>query len=80
VSRTTLQGLLKNAGLPARLVAAGRLLEKKVPDELLLEVQGFVGKHDARLAALTEAAGEVIARVAPIGGFANPLVFRPAPQ
>ena len=27
-----------------------------------------------------EAAGEVIARVAPIGGFANPLVFRPAPR
>jgi chorismate mutase-like protein len=80
VSRTTLQALLKNAGLPARLVAAGRLLEKKVPDELLLEVKGFVGKDDARLAALAEAAGEVITRVAPIGGFANPVVLRPAPR
>jgi chorismate mutase len=80
VSRTTLQALLKNAGFPARLVAAGRLLEKKVPDELLLEVKGFVGKDDVRLAALTEAAGEVIARVAPIGGFANPVMLRPAPR
>jgi len=78
VSRTTLQSLLKNAGLPARLVAAGRLLEKKVPDELLLEVKGFVGKDDRRLAALAEAAGEVIARIAPIGGFANPVVLRRA--
>ena len=80
VSRTTLQSLLKNAGLPARLVAAGRLLEKSVPDEILLEVRGFVGKDDPRLAALAEMAGEVIARVVPIGGYANPIVLpRAAP-
>jgi chorismate mutase len=75
VSRTTLQSLLNNAGLPARLVAAGRLMEKKVPDEILLEVRGFVGKDDPRLAALAEMAGESIARVVPIGGYANPIVL-----
>jgi chorismate mutase-like protein len=78
VSRTTLQAFLKSAGLPARLVAAGRLLEKKVPDELLLETKGFVGKGDPRLSALAAAAGETIARVAPIGGFANPIVLHSA--
>ncbi len=75
VSRTRLQSLLKNVGLPARLVAAGRLMEKKVSDEILLEVKGFVGKDDPRLAALAEMAGESIARVVPIGGYANPIVL-----
>jgi chorismate mutase-like protein len=75
VSRTTLQSLLKTAGLPARLAAAGRLMEKKVPDEILLEVRDFVGKDDPRLAALAEMAGESIARVVPIGGYANPIVL-----
>jgi chorismate mutase / prephenate dehydratase len=74
VSRTTLRSFLKNAGLEAKLAAAGRLMEKKVPDELLLEVKGFVGKDDPRLAALADEAGEVITRVAPIGGFANPIL------
>jgi len=74
VSRTTLRSFLKNAGLEAKLIAAGRLMEKKVPDELLLEVKGFVGKDDPRLAALADAAGDVIARVVPIGGYANPIV------
>jgi len=78
VSRTTLQAFLKSAGLPARLVAAGRLLERKVPDELLLETRGFVGKSDPRLSALAAAAGDTIARVAPIGGFANPIVLHSA--
>ena len=77
VSRATLQSFLKGAGLEARLIAAGRLLEKKVPDEILLEVKGFVGRDDPRLASLADAAGEAIARVAPIGGFANPVVLRP---
>ena len=46
-----------------------------MPDEILLEVKGFVGKDDPRLAALAEAAGDAIARIAPIGGFANPIVL-----
>lgn len=75
VSRARLRSLLKRAGLDARLVAAGRLMDKKVPDELLLEVSGFVGRSDPRLNALSEAAGEIIARISPIGGFANPLLL-----
>ena len=56
-----------------RLAAAGRTAEKNVPDEVLLEVQGFVGKGDPRLAALAKAAGDAIASIEPIGGFANPI-------
>jgi len=74
-SRNKLQALLNEAGLPARLAAAGRIAEKNVPDEILLEVKGFVGKNDARLATLAKAAGGAIARLAPIGGFANPVVL-----
>ena len=75
ISRTTLRSFLKGAGLEAKLVAAGRLQEKNVPDELLLEVKGFVGKDDPRLGALAEVAGETVTRVVPIGGFANPIVL-----
>ena len=74
VSRTRLKLLLKGAGLDARLVAAGRLMDKKVPDELLLEISGFVGASDPRLAVLMDTAGDIIGRVAPIGGFANPVI------
>lgn len=77
-SRTRLQTLLKEVGLPARLAAAGRIAEKHMPDEILLEVSGFVGKGDKRLAALAKAAGDTIARIVPIGGFANPVVVPPA--
>jgi chorismate mutase len=74
-SRTRLAQLLKDAGLPARLAAAGRTGEKNVPDEILLEVEGFVGKGDPRLVALTKAAGDAIASIEPIGGFANPITL-----
>ena len=79
-SRTRLPLVLKEVGLPARLAAAGRIAQKNMPDEILLEVNGFVGKGDARLAALAKAAGDAIARIAPIGGFANPIAppARPA--
>jgi len=72
-SRTKLQGLLSEVGLPARLAAAGRVAERNVPDELLLEVKGFISKGDPRLPALAKAAGEAISRIATIGGFANPV-------
>jgi hypothetical protein len=72
-SRTRLQLLLKDVGLSARLAAAGRIAQKNMPDEILLEVNGFVGKGDPRLGALSKAAGDAIARIAPIGGFANPI-------
>jgi len=72
-SRTKLPALLKDVGLTARLAAAGRIADKNAPDEVLLEVQGFVAKADPRLAALAKAAGDAVARVMPIGGFANPV-------
>jgi hypothetical protein len=34
-----------------------------------------VGKGDPRLPALVKAAGDAIARITPIGGFANPVVL-----
>ncbi|HEX3483582.1 MAG TPA: chorismate mutase [Micropepsaceae bacterium] len=78
ISRASLQSYLKSAGLKAKLKAAGRLLEKKVPDEVLLEVKGFVGKDDPRLSALADAAGDAIIRAVPIGGYANPVILPPA--
>jgi chorismate mutase len=80
MSRTRLQSLLREAGLAARFAAAGRTSEKGVPDEILLELKGFVGKDDKRLATLAEAAGDAIARVGLIGGFANPVVVRAAKE
>src|SRR6185503_11119689 len=76
MSRARLQAMLKDAGLAARLAARGRTSEKTVPDEVLLELKGFVGKDDKRLAALQDAAGDTIARIALIGGFANPVAVR----
>ena len=66
-----LASLLKEAGFKARIAAAGRVAEKHVPDEILVEVQGYLAKDDPRLATLV--ADEAIDRVSPIGGFANPL-------
>ena len=46
----------------------------------MIEVKGFVGKDDPRLTALADMAGESIARVVPIGGYANPIVLPRAPR
>ena len=73
LSRTKFQTLLKDVGLDARLVAAGRVSEKNVPDEILVEVKGFVGKDDPRLKQIADAEGDHVARIAPIGGYANPV-------
>ena len=73
MSRTKLTGLFKETGLRARVAAAGRISEKNVPDEILVEVQGFIAKDDPRLAVLQENAGDAIARIASVGGFANPI-------
>jgi chorismate mutase / prephenate dehydratase len=74
-SRNRLQALIGEAGFSARIAAAGCLAEKNVPHEILLEVSGFVRKDDPRLKALVKAAGDVIARIEPIGGYANPMVL-----
>ena len=74
-SRTRLPSLLREVGLGARLAAAGRVAEKNAPDEVLMEVEGFVGRNDPRLPALAKAAGDSVMRIAPIGGFANPIAL-----
>jgi chorismate mutase-like protein len=73
MSRTKLRSFIKDAGLDATLTATGRTSDKKVPDEILLAVKGFIAPGDERLKALMEIAGGTVARVAPIGGFANPV-------
>lgn len=75
VSRTRLRSALKAAGLDGKLVAAGQLTNNKVPDELLLEVSGYVAPSDQRITDLSEAAGDIIGRVTTLGGFANPVVL-----
>jgi chorismate mutase len=77
MSRKKLQGFLKDAGFEGRLAAAGRTSEKNAPDEILVELSGFVGRNDPRLAALSVAAGDAAGRIALIGGFANPVVMPP---
>jgi chorismate mutase / prephenate dehydratase len=80
MSRTKLSGLFKEAGFRARVAAAGRISEKNVPDEILVEVQGFVASDDPRFGALAGAAGEAIARIASVGGYANPAILSKAPR
>ena len=75
LSRTRLRSLLKEAGLDANIVAAGRISEKNAPDEILAEAKGFIPKADPRLKRMAEAAGEAVYRIDPIGGFANPVVL-----
>jgi len=74
MSRTKLRALIKDAGLDAHLAATGRTSDKRVPDEILLEAKGFIGRDDKRLRLLAEASGEALARIALIGGFANPVL------
>jgi chorismate mutase / prephenate dehydratase len=75
VSRTKLAALIKDAGFDAKLTATSRRSDKKAHEESLLEVKGFIGKDDSRLSGLARAAGEALARIAPIGGYANPLII-----
>lgn len=74
MSRNKLLSFVKTAGLDATLAAAGRTSDKKVPDEILLTVKGFVAPEDERLKALAKIAGDAIARMAQIGGYANPVI------
>ena len=74
MSRTKLRAFIRDAGFDAQLAATGRTCDKRVPDEILLEAKGFIGKDDKRLRLLADAAGEALARIVPIGGFANPVV------
>ncbi len=74
LSRTKLKSFLKEAGLDANVVAAGRISEKSAPDEILAEVKGFIARDDPKLQRLADAAGEAVYRIDPIGGYANPVM------
>jgi hypothetical protein len=75
LSRMKLRSFLKEAGLDANIAAAGRISEKTAPDEILVEVKGFIAKSDLRLRRLADAAGDAVYRIDPIGGFANPVML-----
>ncbi len=72
LSRTRLQNLLQQSGFEAQILAAGGEPGKRI-SHLLLVNKGFVGAQDPRLTAFVAKAGETILRVAPVGGYANPL-------
>ncbi len=75
-SRTRLQTLLKQAGIEARIVAAGQEAAKSATRELLLEVKGFIAAADPRLEALIAAAGDGILRAVAVGGYADPVDYK----
>lgn len=73
LSLARLQSLLKQAGLEGQAVAVGRSPSRATDRQVLLEIAGFVGREDPRLAALATAGGDALIRAVPVGGFANPL-------
>lgn len=74
LSRARLQSFLKDTGFAAQVIAVGR--ETPKVRQLLIEVRGFVGRDDARLSALAEKGGGLVVRVAPVGGYANPVELK----
>lgn len=75
LSRTRLQTLLKQAGINARIIAAGQEAAKSTTRELLLEADGFIASSDARLDGLLGAAGDSVLRAVVVGGYANPVDY-----
>ena len=73
VSRTSLTAMSKAAGFEASLVSAGRTAGGG-NGLALLAVRGFVAANDPRLAGLSESEKDVVRRIYPIGGFANPVL------
>lgn len=75
LSRARLQGLLKQVGIDAQIVAAGQQAAKSAARQLLLETKDFVSVSDARLEALLSGGGDAILRAVTVGGYANPLDY-----
>jgi chorismate mutase-like protein len=73
LSRARLTALLKEAGFDAKLISAGRSKETPGAAVSLIAAAGFVPASDPRLGVLRAGAGEQIASVATVGGFANPM-------
>ena len=72
MSRRRLQAFLYDAGFRARILAAAGAPGRGL-NHLMLANRGFVGARDPRLEMFLDKAGDEILRVAPIGGYANPL-------
>jgi hypothetical protein len=72
MSRARLQAVMRQAGFDVQIIAASRESAKGAGSRLLVANKGFVAADDERLAAVMTTAGEVIASVALVGGFADP--------
>jgi hypothetical protein len=72
MSRARLQTVMRQAGLDIQILAASRESPKSAASRLLVANKGFVAAGDHRLATVMEIAGEAVARVALVGGFADP--------
>jgi chorismate mutase/prephenate dehydratase len=72
MSRARLQGVLRQAGFDAQILAASRAASRPSTSRLLVANEGFVPADDERLSVIASLAGDAIERVALIGGFADP--------
>lgn len=72
MSRARLQTVLKQAGLDAQILAAGRESTKAAASRLLIANRGFIAVHDDRLTQVSVIGGEAIESVSLVGGFADP--------
>ncbi|MGH6915237.1 MAG: chorismate mutase, partial [Geminicoccales bacterium] len=77
MSRFRLRELMAAAGLPPGWQTTWRPAD---PGQAvhLVEVEGFVGEGDQRLAALHAAARGEVLRIVPVGGYPRPLPPEPA--
>ncbi|HEX3665741.1 MAG TPA: hypothetical protein VHU23_10965 [Rhizomicrobium sp.] len=72
MSRARLQGLLRQAGFDAQILAASREASRPTASRLLVANRGFVAAEEERLSTIASLAGDVVERVALVGGFADP--------
>ncbi len=73
LSRARVQTLMKQAGLDAQLLAAGRESGNSQARQYLWEIPGYVAPDDSRFGMLMENAGGAILRLVCVGGYANPM-------
>ncbi len=72
MSRARLQSLLRQAGFEAQILAASREASTSAASRLLVANKGFVPPDDERLVTIANLVGDVLERVALVGGFADP--------
>ncbi|HTT83556.1 MAG TPA: hypothetical protein VMF67_08740 [Rhizomicrobium sp.] len=72
MSRARLQGVMRQAGFVAQILAASRSAAKSAASRLLVANKGFVSRDDERLTTIAGLASDAIERVTLVGGFADP--------